>query len=123
MDEAFRLPDGRVLAGHGGEEAEMPVETLSWRREAHPQRQCWQPTSPPVRARHCLTPRFYLLWRQHRTGLRFPLAGLAGGRPAPQLTLCGVTLAAFISEAEEKYGQGPIEKQSHRLQMSAKFVF
>lgn len=28
VDEAFGLPDGRVLAGHGGEEAEMPVETL-----------------------------------------------------------------------------------------------
>lgn len=27
MDEAFGLPNRRVLAGHRGEEAEMPVET------------------------------------------------------------------------------------------------
>lgn len=110
MDEAFRLPDRRVLAGHGGEEAEMPVETLSWRRGARPQQRRRRPTSPPVSARHCLTPYFYLLWRRHRAGPRFPLAGLAGGRPAPRLPLHGVALAAFISETEEKYGQGAIEK-------------
>lgn len=28
MDEAFGLPGRRVLAGHGGVEAQMPVETL-----------------------------------------------------------------------------------------------
>lgn len=57
-------------------------------------------------------PHFYLLWRQHRAGPWFPPAGLAGGRPAPQLPLHGVTLAAFISETEEKYGQGAVEKQA-----------
>ena len=90
----------------------MPVETPSRRREARPQRRRRRPTSPPVRARHCFTPRFYLLWRRHRAGPQFPPAGLAGGRPAPQLPLRRVTLAAFISEVEQKHGQGAVEKQA-----------
>lgn len=85
---------------------------LSWRQGAHPQRRCRRPTSPPVSARHCLTPHFYLFWRRHRAGPWFPPAGLAGGRPAPRLPLHGVALAAFIFETEEKNGQGAVEKQA-----------
>lgn len=68
--------------------------------------------SPPVRAQHCLTARFCLPWRRHRAGPLLPPAGLAGGRPAPRLPPRGVTLAAFISETEEKHGQGAVEKQA-----------
>lgn len=67
-------------------------------------------SSIPFSARHCLTPRSYLLWRRHRAGPRFPPGALAGGRPAPRLLLHGVALAAFISEAEQNQGQGAVEK-------------
>lgn len=54
----------------------------------------------------------YLPWRWHRAGLRLPLAGLAGGQPAPLLPLHRVTPAAFIAEAEEKHVPGAVEKQA-----------
>lgn len=84
---------------------------LSCRRGARRQRRRRRSESP-VRAQHCFTPHFCLLWRPHRAGPLLPPAGLAGGRPAPRLPLRGVTLAAFISETEEKRGQGAVEKEA-----------
>lgn len=104
-------PTGGFCLGRGQRRQRCQWK-LSWRRGARRQRRRRRPVPPPVRAQHCLTPHFYLLWRRHRAGPLFPPAGLAGGRPVPRLPLRGVTLAAFISETEEKHGQGAVEKQA-----------